>query len=233
MKPLIGIIPGSHISPEGRRLDLPVMYGDAVARAGGLPVLLAGGPDGADAWPQRLDGLLLAGGGDVSPTLYGQDNRGSQGVDERRDQIEIALTLAFWEARKPILGICRGIQVLCVALGGALIQDIGQELRLVHPYSYQPCHDVEIRRECFLRPILGASHAVNSTHHQALRDIPPSLIPCAWAEAGRITEAVEAADGRPVWGVQWHPERLTGDPAMGALFTAFIERCFPDAPPGK
>lgn len=228
MKPLIGIIPGSRTSPEGLRLDLPVMYGDAVARAGGLPVLLAGGPDGAGAWADRLDGLLLAGGGDVAPARYGQEDRGCRGVSERRDELEIALTLAFWAAGKPILGICRGIQVLCVALGGALVQDIGRELRLVHPNSYRPCHDVAIRRECFLGPLLGASHAVNSTHHQALRDIPPPLVPCAWSEEGRIAEAVEAADGRPVWGVQWHPERMTSDPAMDALFAAYIGRCLPD-----
>ena len=183
MKPIIGITPGYRKKADEAafRYDLPVTYAGAISRAGGLPVMLAGAPGDAGEWARALDGLLLPGGGDIAPALYGAANLYSNNISEQRDAVEIAAARAVWEARKPVLGICRGIQVLCVALGGTLVQDIGRELALSHPYLPTPCHGITIRPGSILSSIVGVPGVVNSTHHQALRDIPASLVPVAWS----------------------------------------------------
>lgn len=222
MKPLIGITPGYRTGEnEIFRYDLPVSYGSAVTRAGGLPVLVAGD---ADEWTDRLDGLLLPGGEDIAPERYGAVNQDSAGVCERRDEQEITLARAFWQTGKPIFGICRGIQLVNVALGGTLYQDIAREMSIDHPHSPNPCHNIIVLPGSLLSALLGNTRTINSTHHQAIRDTAPCLRPCAWSESGRIIEAVEATDGHPLLAVQWHPERMTCG-SMDTLLGWFIAQC--------
>jgi putative glutamine amidotransferase len=184
---------------------------------------------------RRLDGLLLTGGGDVHPRLYGAASvHPTVRVDERRDLVETALCSAALGARVPLLAICRGVQLLNVACGGTLWQDIPSE----RPGSCchlepardrdrtRPLHAVRVAEDGLLAAIVGSSRLpVNSIHHQGLRTIGERLRPEAVADDG-LVEAVEAVDLPFAVGVQWHPEELTptesGTPHR-ALFQAFCQ----------
>lgn len=151
--------------------------------------------------------LLLPGGGDIDPARYGQENNGSRQVDLKRDQTEWELVDRFLAAGKPILGICRGIQVLNAALGGDLIQDL--PTASTHQWeeeSGDKVHLVETPEKSFLRPLYGKSFPVNSAHHQAAGNIAPCLTVSASAADG-VVEALENKELR-IYGVQWHPERM-------------------------
>lgn len=216
MKPLIGVTMNPDTRDGDRIGRIYSFYSEAVREAGCVPVMLFDGDDEADLMASRLDGLLLSGGDDVDPARFGQADLGSRGIDERRDAQEFALVHAFQAAGKPILGICRGIQVLAAALGGSLWQDIPSQLGIPHPFGIR--HDVLVRPGTFLWDILGGRSEVNSTHHQALRDVPPGFLVAATAPDG-IIEAMQRADGAPVYAVQFHPERLfREDERMVRLF---------------
>ncbi len=223
-KPLIAVTAGHEYEDKGAgQACLGLRYIQAVEDNGGIPVLTSGRPKLAEALAKRVDGLLLSGGCDVDPACFGQQNRGAGKVDVRRDAFELALCQAMIRLGKPVLGICRGIQVLNVALGGTLIQDIPSWLGMDHPNGTGLRHEVQIEPGCFLTPQLQGRRRVNSTHHQAVDKLGEGLRAVAYAEAGRVIEAIEAEDGRPVWGVQWHPERLREeDPAMNSIFQKLI-----------
>ena len=203
-------------------------YIAAVAAAGGLPrPVYCPAPDAA-GW----DGLVLCGGDDIDPARFGQENCGSQGINPRRDEAELALVRAFLAAGTPILGICRGHQVLNVALGGSLIQDLAPELLPFHahgPEEPDRVHPIRTAQDSRLREIYGPCAQVNSYHHQALDRLGEGLAATAWSEGG-LVEAVELPR-RPVLGVQFHPERMTGAQARpdtvdgAAVFTWFLARC--------
>ena len=166
-------------------------YGSAVRRAGGAP-------PGGYCPPADLSsaGRRLCGGGDADPALYGAENRGSQPPDPRRDRAELALIEAFLSAGKPVLGICRGFQMLNIALGGTLIQDLPPELApFHHGEEGDRIHPVRTAPGRFLGRLYGPVLAVNSSHHQA---------------AARLGEAAEHVS-LPVLGVQFHPERMSWD----------------------
>ena len=232
MKPLIGLC-GS-VDAEQTQQFLLRDYFSAVLRAGGLPVLLSMDMDEearADCL-SRLDGLMLAGGNDVDPTCYCENPVRELGeVNSLRDGFELALLPQAMKLDMPVLGICRGIQVMNVALGGTLYQDLPTQRadsRLIHrqekPYD-KPSHAVSIRDGSLLSNILGTnSFCVNSMHHQAVRDVAPALHTCAQAEDG-VTEAVESDDRSFFLGVQWHPERMPADREATALFEAFVGAC--------
>ncbi len=177
-----------------------------------------------------FDGLLLTGGGDVEPWRYAQDDRGSLLLDPARDRAELALAQAYLAAGKPILGICRGMQVLNVALGGTLIQDLGEEGNCFHRrIEADKVHPVHAREGSLLHALYGTVFHVNSAHHQAA-DLPGSnVIITARSESG-IAEALELPN-KPVLGVQFHPERMTGAHLRpdtvdgGAIFRWFVDRC--------
>lgn len=157
------------------------------------------------------DGLVLCGGGDLDSALFGQENCGSNPPDPVRDRAELALFDAFFRAGRPILGICRGMQVINVALGGDLIQDLPPHLRPFHtPRGREDqVHLIRAAEDSFLQRLYGPVFPVNSWHHQAVGRLGEGLRAVAWAEGG-FAEALEHT-GRPILGLQFHPERLALD----------------------
>jgi putative glutamine amidotransferase len=188
-------------------------YCAAVRRAGGLPILLPHEPDLAAAYLDAIDGLVVTGGGfDVDPALFGAETRHpSVKTKDRRTAFELAATQGALARDMPVLGICGGQQLLNVALGGTLIQDIPDEVpgalahRQPNPRD-EPGHTVRIVTGTLLRRIAAAdSLAVNSAHHQAVRTAGPGLVVDAVAEDG-VVEGIEDPCRRFCLGVQWHPE---------------------------
>jgi putative glutamine amidotransferase len=205
------------------RVTLNTAYVRALERAGlvplAIPTLIA--PDRAVAALQSLRGLVLTGGEDVAPQRYGATPHPRLGrVDPDRDATEVALIAAARKRGLPILAICRGIQILNVALGGTLYQDLDSERpSAVHHSDETSTHRVRVAAGTLLERMLGARGAiVNSRHHQAIRDLAPALKATAWADDG-VIEAAEPLDPDAPWmvAVQWHPEDLT----ERALFDSF------------
>ena len=188
-------------------------------RGGKVVELLPGDPEAAT---EGLDGVLLGGGGDVDPACYGQSRHPeSKDIDEGRDELELRLTREALAAGMPVLGICRGAQVLGVALGGSLIQDIPTLVSNPREHSGQP-HQVEIASGSRLAGILGCSRAeVNSFHHQANGRLGAWARAVAWSQDS-VIEAIEGVESEFVIGVQWHPERMPCEPRQGRLFAAFV-----------
>lgn len=151
--------------------------------------------------------LLLPGGGDVDPSLYHEENRGSVNIDRERDETELELIRCFSVTHRPILGICKGLQILNVAFGGK----IDQEIETTHTHCWEErtgdkIHKVTVPEESFLYPLYGKEFTVNSAHHQAVSNPAPGLSPAAWAEDG-VLEAFEDRE-KNLYAVQWHPERM-------------------------
>ena len=191
----------------------------------------AGGRGAARYLPEpdlAYDGLLLAGGGDADPGLFGQTDRGSRGIDLARDRAELALLDAFLGAGKPVLAVCRGHQVVNVWLGGELIQDLDPALAPFHGGGEEDrVHPVRAVEGSLLRRLYGPVFPVNSSHHQALGRLGKGLTATAWSEGG-VVEAAEH-ESLPLISVQFHPERMTGARARpdtvdgGAIFRAFLD----------
>jgi putative glutamine amidotransferase len=213
-------------------ISLTEAYINAVLNTGAAPVLIPLGlPDLVlDQLLPRLDGLLFSGGGDMRLERYG----GSQHplvdfVDEDRDRVETLLVQRGVERGMPFFGICRGLQVINVALGGTLYEDLSQQYTgaLQHDYSgEQPreylAHPVQIEAESHLAQILGSVSAeVNSLHHQGIRRLAPSLCATAFAPDG-VIEGVELPGYPFGLAVQWHPECLQAHTPMRGLFQAFV-----------
>jgi putative glutamine amidotransferase len=211
---------------------------DAIVRAGGAPILLPPLEDESTlrALYERIDGLLLAGGGDIDPVHYGHHSHEKLGmIDPLRDGAEIPMARWAISDGKPILGICRGLQVVNVAMGGTLFQDIPSQIpsELHHNASYEHedwtymAHPIDIAPDSLLAHMLGTEQLeINSLHHQSLRTVAPGLRPIAWAPDG-VVEAVEGRGEQFILGVQCHPEALQGnaDPRWQGMFAAFVERC--------
>jgi len=186
-----------------------------------VPTMLAA--DRAGAALAAVRGLVLTGGEDVAPDRYGAAPHPRLGaVDPVRDAAEVALITIARARRVPILAICRGIQILNVALGGTLYQDLGSERPSSVPHSDETLrHAVRVEAGSLLERTLGTRLAtVNSRHHQAIRDLAPGLKAVAWADDG-VIEGVEPANTNEAWivAVQWHPEDLT----ERALFDGFAQ----------
>ncbi|MBI5304439.1 MAG: gamma-glutamyl-gamma-aminobutyrate hydrolase family protein [Chloroflexi bacterium] len=237
MKPLIGIptrtLKASDCIDGIPRFGMNETYTRAIARAGGAPVLipLNLSDDTLRAIFARLDGVLFPGGVDVHPNVYGESVEPFCGeIDPARDTVELNLAQWALAEQKPILGICRGIQLINIAAGGSLHQDIDAQvanpLRHPHqkgnPYNYL-AHAVEIDPRSTLGRALGATQVqVNSLHHQALKQVAPGFHIVARAPDG-IVEGIEADNGNFAVAVQFHPEWLQDDDArMLELFRAFV-----------
>lgn len=200
-------------------------YESAVRHAGGVP--LSGYCPSPD---MSCAGLLLCGGGDPEPGLFGQENQGSEPPDRERDRAELALIAAFLSAGKPILGICRGMQMLNIALGGSLIQDLSPQARPFHGGAgHDLVHPLRTVEGSLICRLYGPRLQVNSTHHQAVDRLGEGLTGTAWSESG-FAEALEH-QSLPILGVQFHPERMSWersrpDTADGApIIRWFVDLC--------
>lgn len=233
-KPLIGLTP-SHDTDNGDIKARPT-YLKALKAAGAIPVVLPLGFSKEDLaqLSKELDGFLFTGGPDVHPFLFGEETQpGCGNVSPERDDLELSLLPLILEQRKPILGICRGVQVLNIGLGGDIWQDIpaSEEGRasIAHsqPFDYtMPCHTVVLSEGSRLAALSGCGRLkVNSMHHQAVRRLAPGLTASAWSPDG-LTEAVEMQDYPFFIGVQWHPEYLwEKDESAFRLFQSFVKAC--------
>ncbi|MHB8626635.1 MAG: gamma-glutamyl-gamma-aminobutyrate hydrolase family protein [Aggregatilineales bacterium] len=204
----------------------------ALLAVGASPVIIPLGMGGAQLREiyARLDGVLLAGGHDLNPASYGQSlHPKTEGVDPARDECELIMARWALADRKPVFGICRGIQALNVAAGGTLIQDVTETVPHAIRHQYAPekprdyvAHDIDTLKGTRLAKILGQRARVNSFHHQAIERVAPGFHVSACAPDG-VIEAIEPDDGAFAVGVQWHPESLIDtDPTMRALFETFI-----------
>jgi putative glutamine amidotransferase len=217
------------------RTGLNSAYVRSVSAAGGIPLMLSPliGPSYAARALDGVDGLVLTGGEDVDPAWYNTERSPLSNPPSReRDLFELALFAAARQRELPILGICRGIQLINVALGGTLYQDLPSERP--GPVDHNRAgtrtdrsHAIQLAPRSLAADVLGAdSVRVNSFHHQGIRDLAPGLIATGWSEDGLI-EVVEAAAGQPwMLAVQWHPEEMhaeTASPDRG-LFRALVER---------
>lgn len=207
---------------------LPRRYADMVAAAGGLPVLLPPLPDVERVLP-RLDGLILSGGGDIAPARYGAARHPATGpANAARDDAELALARHALDAGLPLLGICRGLQVINVALGGTLIQHLpdltGDDSHSPDPGGYG-MHKVSVEPGSQLSGILGRSEAAVPTHHhQAIERLGTGLVATAWTDDG-VIEAAEFGEPRPfAIAVQWHPEAGDDPSLFHALIAAAVAR---------
>lgn len=216
---------------------IPEAYSQALAQAGALPVLIPLGLPAPTLLEllARLDGVLFAGGGDIHPRRYGAELLPlSTEIDEERDRVELLLLEKLLASRRPFLGICRGLQLINVGLGGTLYQDIlaGRPDALSHPHipgnprSYL-AHDVQVLPGTRLEAVLGCQVArVNSLHHQGVERLAPGLKASALAPDG-VIEAFELEDYPFGLAVQWHPEWLTFQAEMRQLFQAFVAAAAP------
>lgn len=228
---LIGMVPSA---VEGRKLTVNQDYIEAVLRAGGTPVLfpVTDDPEELSALLDRVSGLLLTGGVDVDPALYGEEKLPCCGeISAERDGMELPLCREAIRRRLPVFAICRGVQVLSCALGGTLYQDLEEQFgaALQHPRydtPADPVHPVEIVPGTLLSSIVDTPVLqVNSRHHQGVKVPGEGLKVCAASPDG-LTEAVELPGYPFVLGVQWHPESLSDRyPDHHKLFQAFIQAC--------
>ena len=169
-----------------------------------------------------FDGLIVTGGTDVNPLLYHQENRNSLGINEIEDHNDILLIRAFHQSKKPILGICRGLQIINVAFGGSLIQDIPSEYRAdINHVNKEEGHSIIFTASSKLKEIMSGYTHVNSYHHQAIENLADGFIVSAKAPDGII----EAIENESILAVQWHPERMIAQKQHQAIFTYFIDRC--------
>jgi len=222
----------SRFEDDQTKISISVNYAKAILTAGGLPVIL---PSTSD--PRMLqsivagfDGFLIPGGHDVDPFYYGERRTSNADTSApERDMMELASVPLILQADKPLLGICRGNQVINVALGGSLHQDIhaanpdALEHRQQPPY-YQMAHGVRIQEDSLLAKAMGATEIVtNSVHHQAINKLGDGLVANCWATDGTI-EGIEMPSKRFVVGVQWHPEYLwRTDRSELNLFRALVD----------
>ncbi|MCD8099530.1 MAG: gamma-glutamyl-gamma-aminobutyrate hydrolase family protein [Oscillospiraceae bacterium] len=209
-------------------------YMDGIEAAGAIPVILPLSDSAESALEafELCDGLLMTGGHDVSPALYGETPKKTCGAQcEKRDSMESALYKRALECGKPVLGICRGIQLINVLQGGTLYQDLPTERESCVEHQMKPpyssvAHYVNIVKPSPLYELLQTERlGVNSYHHQAVKRLGSGLEVMAVSEDG-LVEAVRCTESSFVWAVQWHPEfNFRTDPAAGKIFEAFVKAC--------
>lgn len=229
-KPIIGI---TTLMIENKHFELNKKNNEAIQQAGGVPIMLPHEIDHVERYADMIDGLLLTGGHDVDPYYYGEEpHKKISELTPERDAFEFALTQLMLAKNKPVFGICRGSQMLNVAAGGSLVQDIPsafpdaiQHVQTTKP-DY-PIHSIRVLEQSKLGEILGKEVVrVNSFHHQAVKELGDGFYAAAWASDG-IIEAIESAKYTFAVGVQWHPElTINADGEQSnQLFEAFIEAC--------
>lgn len=231
-KPLIGIVP--LVDKEKESYWMLPGYMEGILQAGGIPVMLPLVSDEVilEQLANEMDGFLFAGGQDVSPAFYAESPSPMCGeCCEGRDQMENVLFRMVYQKDKPILGICRGIQFINVAMGGTLYQDLPTEhsSNIEHhqmpPYD-RPVHSVKIVPNSPLNKLLNTEILmVNSYHHQAVKMLAPKTLAMAVSEDG-LTEALYVPKKKFMWAVQWHPElSYAVDENSRRIFSEFVSRC--------
>lgn len=240
-RPVIGVATQTFEAVPGELPPCWIMgqrYVNALRSSGAVPWIIPLIPDDLDTLREiynRLDGIFLTGGVDVDPGRYGESKADYCGrIDPPRDAVEIQLIRWAMEDKKPILAVCRGIQVVNVALGGSLFQDVAKQIPEAMKHDHFPTKDDPARDR--LVHMIEASHGsrtraclgdepvmVNSMHHQAIKQLASGLVVTATAPDG-VIEAVEGANGQYLVAVQWHPEELVDrDAGQRRLFTSFVE----------
>lgn len=230
-RPLIGISCGA----DEYHATLHLAYVNAVYKGGGTPVLIPPMTDSVALLNilQNLDGVIMSGGEDVAPAYYGEEPHEKLGyVNDFRDTYDLILARMAHDMGMPMLGICRGVQLINVLFGGTLVQDIPAqrpEWNLIHrPQGEddQPMHDVSFEADSQLAKMFGTTELnTNSRHHQAVKDVAPGFRLVAKASDG-TSEAIESIEGKPIWGTQFHPELMVeaGDDTALNIFKAFVEK---------
>ncbi|WP_025728717.1 gamma-glutamyl-gamma-aminobutyrate hydrolase family protein [Atopobacter phocae] len=237
MQPVIGIL-----ASEREYVDvleylpfsyIPSAYAEAISQAGGIPLIVPiDSPDKASAFVSHLDGIVLAGGHDIDPSHFNEQPHLQLGnILPKRDQFELAIIQAAINKQIPILGVCRGMQLLNVFFGGTLYQDLMSQYELIkiqHSQKSHPTiltHSIEVERDSVLYPIMGHKHQINSLHHQGVKELAPAFKAIAWSD-DRIIEAIEHSDpSLNILGVQWHPELLfKEDNASFKIFEYFVNQ---------
>lgn len=236
-KPLIGIScsynPKESNGFHSYVQQLNDSYITAVKESGGIPIIIPNCLKEADYEEicDHFDGFLFSGGGDVDPVIYGKQNNGlAGGISAERDECELALLRYLLnETDKPIFAVCRGVQILNVAMGGTLIIDLMSEGKNNHSFIDHPrdvfTHEIEVSDHTKLKSILQDENHVNSFHHQALDEVGDGLIVTAYSSDDHVIEAVEVPGERFILGVQWHPEELIAHPGHKRLFESFVSSC--------
>lgn len=226
-RPIIGLSTYGIAHSDG--FNIPAEYVQAILRAGGMPLLLpTAAVDPVDAWLEKVQGLVLIGGGDIDPACYGAlPHETIYNLDSDRDACEFALARGALERRLPLLAICRGMQVVNVVLGGTLHRHLpeifGEKVAHRLPPRETTRHPVDIEADAHLVRAMGGTRVTTvSWHHQAVDRLGKGLRPVAWAEDG-VIEALELEGNPNLLAVQWHPELSAAeDPAQQGLFDRLV-----------
>ena len=225
--PLIGLSTYGIAHSDG--FNIPAEYVQAILRAGGMPLLLpTAAVDMVDGWLEKIQGLVLIGGGDIDPACYDAAPHDTiYNLDSDRDTCEFALARGALERRSPLLAICRGMQVINVVLGGTLHRHLpevfGEKVAHRLPPRETTRHTVEVNPEAHIVQAMGSTRVTTvSWHHQAIDRPGEGLRPAAWAEDG-VIEALELDGNTNLLAVQWHPElSAADDPAQQGLFDRLV-----------
>lgn len=233
MEPVIGLTAFTEPTPQKKRVNVSYNYIESIEKAGGIPIVIpeCRHTDLAYAYLDKIDALVISGGDDVSPYLYGENPiKEVQFFSVERDHFEIALVKGALKKGIPVFGICRGIQIINVALGGTLYQDIF--IQTGSTFGHNPVnlpvdrlyHNVIVEDDSVLRSLFkDKTFLVNSFHHQGIKEFGKDLYASAFSEDG-IVEAIEMIGNKYVYGVQWHPEDLTREyPEFRSLFKHLID----------
>jgi len=235
-KPIIGLTSGYEKNETFDRINLNHSYLEAIRHFGGIPLVLPveGSPEELETLVGFCDGILLTGGVDLDPVRYGEAVlNGTVNIVPERDEGEWRICEYAAARELPMLGICRGIQTMNVYFGGTLYQDIPSQIETDMNHSQggksilNTCHRVAVEQETPLHELTGeSSFAVNSSHHQAVKDLAPGFKVMGRSESDGVIEAIWAPEKPFCWGVQWHPERIWPiERSSAQVFEAFIAAC--------
>lgn len=236
MKAIIGIT-SNRLSPiENKSLDIEIAYTplgfvESIEQAGALPLIIPfSDPEFAKEYVSRIDALILSGGQDVNPLSYGQEpSLRLQNTNIKRDEFEIALVKEAIKQKKPLLGVCRGMQIYNVATGGTLYQDLSdyKDLSVQHvqkSLTFKYTHTVDLEADSWIGDILGTEIVVNSYHHQAVDELSDTLRPTGYAKDGVLEAAESTNPDLQHYLLQWHPEWMYKvDNNSQLIFKEFIK----------